>query len=62
MKQIQKRILLQVVLGFLLGRVSIFGLNPVGIAYEHGNGYLWRNGNVCAFSCFRYVRQKRNTY
>ena len=33
MKQIQKRILLQVVLGFLLGRVSIFGLNPVGIAY-----------------------------
>ena len=33
MKQIQKRMLLQVVLGFLLGRVSIFGLNPVGIAY-----------------------------
>ena len=33
MKQIQKRILLQVVLGFLMGRVSLFGLNPIGIAY-----------------------------
>ena len=33
MKQIQKRMLLQMVLGFLVGRVSIFGLNPAGIAY-----------------------------
>lgn len=33
MKQIQKRILLQVVLGFLIGRVSLFGLNPIGISY-----------------------------
>lgn len=33
MKQVQKRMLLQVVLGFLVGRISIFGLNPVGIAY-----------------------------
>jgi len=33
MKKVQKRMLLQVILGFLLGRVSVFGLNPVGIAY-----------------------------
>lgn len=33
MKQIQKRMLLQVVLGFLLGRVLLFGHNPVGAAY-----------------------------
>ena len=33
MKQIQKRMLLQIILGFFLGRVSIFGLNPFGIAY-----------------------------
>lgn len=28
-----KRVLLQVVLGFLMGRVSLFGLNPIGISY-----------------------------
>lgn len=33
MKQIQKRILLQVILGFLMGRINISGLNPIGIAY-----------------------------
>lgn len=33
MRQIQKRVLLQVVLGFLMGRVSLFGLNPIGISY-----------------------------
>ncbi len=33
MKRIQKRMLLQVIMGYLLGRVSIFGLNPIGIAY-----------------------------
>lgn len=33
MKQIQKRMIVQVVLGFLMGRVSVFGLNPIGIAY-----------------------------
>lgn len=33
MKDIQKRKLLQILLGFLLGRVDIFGINPVGIAY-----------------------------
>ena len=33
MKEIQKRMLLQIVLGFLLGRVILFGRNPVGAAY-----------------------------
>ena len=33
MKQIQKRMILQVVLGFLIGRTDIFGLNPAGVAY-----------------------------
>ncbi len=33
MKEIQKRKLLQILLGFLLGRVNIFGINPVGIAF-----------------------------
>lgn len=33
MKQIQKRTLLQIILGFLMGRVSLFGLNPIGISY-----------------------------
>lgn len=33
MKQIQKRMLLQVLLGFVLGRVVLFGINPVGLAY-----------------------------
>lgn len=33
MKQIQKRMLLQVLLGFVLGRVVVFGINPVGVAY-----------------------------
>ncbi|MBO5484638.1 MAG: SpoIIE family protein phosphatase [Lachnospiraceae bacterium] len=33
MKQIQKRMLLQILLGFLLGRVIFFERNPVGVAY-----------------------------
>lgn len=33
MKVIQKRMLLQIVLGFLLGRVDLFGINPIGIAF-----------------------------
>lgn len=33
MKQIQKRMLLQILLGFLLGRVILFERNPVGVAY-----------------------------
>lgn len=33
MKDIQKRKLLQIILGFLLGRVELFGMNPVGIAF-----------------------------
>lgn len=33
MKEIQKRKLLQILLGFLLGRVDIFDINPVGIAF-----------------------------
>lgn len=33
MKDIHKRMLLQTGLGFLLGRVSLFGMNPIGIAY-----------------------------
>lgn len=33
MKEIQKRQLLQILLGFFLGRVDIFGINPVGIAF-----------------------------
>lgn len=33
MKTIQKRMLLQIVLGFLVGRVEFMGLNPIGIAY-----------------------------
>lgn len=33
MKDVHKRMLLQIALGFLLGRVNLFGINPVGIAY-----------------------------
>lgn len=33
MKQIQKRMLVQILLGFLLGRVVFWGRNPVGIAF-----------------------------
>lgn len=33
MKDIHKRMLLQIGLGFLLGRVNLFGINPIGIAY-----------------------------
>lgn len=33
MKVIHKRMLVQIVLGFLLGRVNLFGINPIGIAY-----------------------------
>ncbi len=33
MKQIQKRMLLQILLGFLLGRVLLFDRNPIGAAY-----------------------------
>lgn len=33
MKQIQKRMLFQILLGFLLGRVILFERNPVGVAY-----------------------------
>lgn len=33
MKKIQKRMLLQVLLGFVLGRVAVFGINPAGIAF-----------------------------
>lgn len=33
MKDIHKRMLVQIVLGFLLGRVNLFGINPIGIAY-----------------------------
>lgn len=32
-KGIQKKMLLQIALGFLLGRVNLFGINPIGIAY-----------------------------
>lgn len=33
MKQIQKRMLLQILIGFLLGRVQVFDVNPFGTAY-----------------------------
>ncbi|MCI8780062.1 MAG: SpoIIE family protein phosphatase [Lachnospiraceae bacterium] len=33
MKVIQKKMLLQIVLGFFLGRVNLFGINPIGIAF-----------------------------
>ena len=33
MKTIQKKMLVQVLLGFLLGRVSIYGMNPVAPAF-----------------------------
>ena len=33
MKQIQKRMLLQTIIGFLMGQVCIFGTNAVGLAY-----------------------------
>jgi len=33
MKVIQKRMLFQIMLGFLLGRVNVFGINPVGVAF-----------------------------
>lgn len=33
MKEIQKRMLLQICVGFFIGRVDLFGINPAGIAY-----------------------------
>ena len=33
MNQMQRRMLVQVLLGFLLGRVVVFGINPVAPAY-----------------------------
>lgn len=33
MKKIQRRMLLQILLGFVLGRVVVFGINPAGVAY-----------------------------
>lgn len=33
MKVIQKKMLLQIILGFFLGRVNLFGINPIGIAF-----------------------------
>lgn len=33
MREIQKRMLIQICLGFLLGRVDLFGMNPIGIAF-----------------------------
>ena len=33
MKDVHKKVLSQIVLGFLLGRVNLFGINPIGIAY-----------------------------
>lgn len=33
MKEIQKRMLVQICLGFLLGRVDLFGMNPIGVAF-----------------------------
>ena len=36
MKTIQKKMLVQVLLGFLLGRVSIYGMNPVAPAFCRG--------------------------
>ena len=33
MERIQKSMIVQIILGFLLGRVGIFGLNPIGISY-----------------------------
>ena len=33
MKAIQKKMLLQIILGFFLGRVNLFGINPIGIAF-----------------------------
>ena len=48
MKTIQKKMLVQVLLGFLLGRVSIYGMNPVAPAFfaagfaEGGGGQFLR--------------------
>lgn len=33
MKKIQKRMLLQILLGFVLGRAVVFGINPTGLAF-----------------------------
>lgn len=33
MSRIQKRMIVQILIGFLLGRIDLWGLNPVGIAY-----------------------------
>ena len=33
MSRIQKRMLVQILAGFLIGRIDLWGLNPVGIAY-----------------------------
>ncbi len=33
MKKIQKRMLLQILLGFVLGRAVVFGINPAGLAF-----------------------------
>lgn len=37
--ELQKRKLVQMILGFFLGRVSIFGINPIGIAF-FASGYM----------------------
>ena len=42
MKTIQKKMLVQVLLGFLLGRVSIYGMNPVAPAFYHITGDEYR--------------------
>ncbi len=39
MMELQKRKLIQMILGFFLGRVSLFGIGPVGIAF-FASGYM----------------------
>lgn len=45
MKKLQMRMLLQIGLGFLLGRVNIFGCNPIGVGY-FAAGYTQKGARI----------------
>lgn len=45
MKDIHKKMLVQIGLGFLVGRVNLFGINPVGIAY-FAAGYVEEGSKI----------------
>lgn len=64
MKEIQKRMLLQICIGFFIGRVDLFGINPAGVAY-FAAGYAeevqrFRLQPVFFWECIRYLLRKRS--